>query len=190
MGTYQLKPYDKNEYSVAKVLMATSGSEVSAEKAIIGVNSVLSVVNSNDDLVQGIKCVADKKVVQYEFHHNVSTQVKKGDIIQINVDENGKVNAVNVVANAKSISELIPVDDFHYDFAIGEIDGISGDYLRLKYENGKMQSTKLTNATQYYIYRKDTEMFEVADKNSMEFGKNALVQILTGYAANIFMIEE
>ena len=90
---------------------------------------------------------------------------------------------------AESISDLVPRDDFHYDFAIGAIYGISGDYLRLDFANNTSLSTKLTNNTQYYIYRKDRKVFELADKNSMTIGQKALVQVLTGYAANVFVFD-
>lgn len=190
MGTYQAKPYDMDEYSVAKALMVTSANSVTEESAIIGVNTVLSLLNSDDEVVQGIKGVGANKVEKYEFHSNLTTQVQKGDLVQINIDENGKVNAVNVVANAETARDLVPRDDFHIDYAVGSIYGVSGDYLRLDFTNNRSLTVKLTNATQFYIYRKDGKMFEIADKNSMVIGKKAFVQILNGYAGSVFMIEE
>jgi hypothetical protein len=142
------------------------------------------------EAVPGIKVVGGSKVAKYEIHPYVTTPIKKGDIMQINVDEDGKVNAVNVVANAESISELIPVDDFHDDYAIGTIYGVSGDYLRLDFANNASLSVKLTNATQYCIYRKDRQKFELADKKSISIRRRAVVQILNGYAVSIFVVEE
>ena len=67
--------------------------------------------------------------------------------------------------------------------------GVSGDYLRLDFANDSSLSFKLTNATRYCIYRKDGMRFEIADKNSIGIGKKALVQVLNGYASNVFVIE-
>ena len=91
--------------------------------------------------------------------------------------------------NAEEITELIPDDDFHYDFAAGSVYGVSGDYLRLDFTNNTSMSFKLTNATQYCIYRKGRKQFELADKNSIMVGKKALVQVLNGYASNVFVFE-
>lgn len=190
MATYNSKPYDVDEYSVAKVLMLTSADRVTEESAIVGVNSISEILNSNNETVQGIKVVGNNKTSHYELHHNVTTKIKEGDIIQINVDGNGTINAVNVVENAKEISELIPDDDFHYDFAAGTVYGVSDDYLRLDFSGNKSLSFKLTNATQYYIYRKDRQRFEIADKKSVSVGNMALVQVLTGYASNVFVFVE
>jgi hypothetical protein len=189
MMTYNSKAYDVDEYSVAKALMLTATDTVADEVTIMGVNSVFNMVNSNDEIVQGVKVVGNNKLAEYEFNHRISTQVDKGDIIQINVDENGKINAVNVVENAEEISELIPDDDFHYDFAAGTVYGVSGDYLRLDFTNNTSLTFKLTNATQYCIYRKGSEQFEIANKNSIAIGKKALVQVLNGYASNVFIFE-
>lgn len=190
MSTYNSKPYDLDAYSVAKVLMIKSNDRVTDSTAIVGVNAVLEMVNSNKEAVKGVKVAGNKTVAEYQFYHNINTPVAQGDIVQINVDVNGKINAVNVVANAETIGEIIPNDDFHYDFAAGKVYGVSGDYLRVDFSNSKSLSFKLTNATQYYIYRKDRKRFEIADKNSIAIGKKALVQVFTGYAANVFVFEE
>ena len=190
MSTYYGKAYDMNEYSVAKALMITASNKVLVDSPMVGVDDTVMVLSSDMDVVPGIKAVGGNKVAKYELHHNVNTQINKGDIMQISVDEDGKVNAVNVVANAESISELIPIDDFHNDYAIGTIYGISGDYLRLDFANNTSLSVKLTNATQYCIYRKDRKKFEIADKKSMSIKEKAVVQVVQGYAVSVFMIDE
>lgn len=190
MATYYAKSYDMNEYSVSKALMITSSNKVLVDSPMVGVDDTIMVLSSDMEAVPGIKAVGGSKVTKYEIHPYVTTPIKKGDIMQINVDEDGKVNAVNVVANAESISELIPVDDFHDDYAIGTIYGLSGDYLRLDFANNTSLSVKLTNATQYCIYRKDRQKFELADKKSMSVRRRAVVQILNGYAVSVFVVEE
>lgn len=190
MATYYAKSYDMNEYSVSKALMITSSNKVLVDSPMVGVDDTIMVLSSDMEAVPGIKAVGGNKVAKYEIHPLITTPIKKGDIMQIGVDEDGKVNAVSVVANAESISELIPVDDFHNDYAIGTIYGVSGDYLRLDFANNTSLSVKLTNATQYCIYRKDRQKFELADKKSMSIRRRAVVQILNGYAVSIFVVEE
>jgi len=189
MMTYNSKAYDVDEYSVAKALMVTASDTVADEVTIMGVNNVLNMVNSNGEIVQGVKVAGNNKIAEYEFNQRITTKVDAGDIIQINVDEKGRVNAVNVIENAEEITELVPDDDFHYDFAAGVVYGVSGDYLRLDFTNNTSMSFKLTNATQYCIYRKGSKQFEIADKNSIMVGKKALVQVLNGYASNVFVFE-
>ena len=190
MEVYESKPYDVNEYSVAKALMVTSAERVTDSAALFGVNKVLSMANSDDEIVQGIEGVSSKSVAKYELRPNVTTQVKKGDIMQINVDESGKVNAVNVIVNAESMGDIIPKDDFHNDFAVGTLFGVDGDYLRLDFANKTSLSLKLTNNTRYYVYKKDKQIFEVADKNSLTMGKKVCVLVLTGYAGDVILIED
>ena len=189
MMTYNSKAYDIDDYSVANALMVTASDKVADEVTIMGVNSVFNTVNGDGDVVKAVKVVGNNKVEEYEFIDRLTTQVDKGDIVQINVDEKGRINAVNVIENAEEISELIPDDDFHYDFAAGVVYGVSGDYIRLDFKNNTSLSIKLTNATNYCIYRKDGKRFELADKNSIAIGKNALVQVLNGYASNVFVFE-
>lgn len=187
MSAHNCKSYDLDDYKIAGAVVITSGESVDEYSKVMAVNSVYKTINADDDEVYCIKGVYDKKEVQYELSDEV-TGVKKGDIMQINVADDGVVVSVNVASNAETQSEIIPSDDFHNDFALGTLYGIEGDYMRINYGSESL-ILKLTGNTSYYTYSKDSGRFEVADKNSMKIYKNVFVKITTGLAVDVISFD-
>ena len=181
--------YDIDEFNYGHVFSLVDDETPQIGSTMFIVTGSGTALNEDDEIVKSITvAISDRDPVELQAKSDVNVDVKKGDIVRLAIDGDGKIEGYEKICSASDTSRFAGSTNSGYGklFGVGIVEKLQNDRVKFKFENAVPTAIRGTESVR--IYHTDSNTVEKCSIGDMQVNDRVVCRIVAARLYEVIII--